>query len=83
MPNLQALAQGRAGAVAPNDTALLPFVTVAVAFTATAAQTLKCDTVGGDVGVTLTFGAGEHIIPLQATKIYATGTNVSNISAYG
>ena len=83
MPNLQPVAQGRALGVTPNDTSPLPFPTVAVSFTATAGQTLKVDTTGGDVGITLTFGAGEHIIPLQAVKIYSTGTNVTNISAYG
>ena len=83
MPNLQAQAVGRAAAVTTSDNNLLPFQTVAVSFTATAGQTLKCDTPGGDVGMTLTFGAGEHVIPLQAVKIYATGTNVTNIMAYG
>jgi len=83
MADVQGTKQGRAVAITPSDSMLLPFPTSTIAFTATAGQTLKVDTTGGDVGVSLTFGAGEHVVPLQATRVYANGTNVTNISGYG
>lgn len=69
-----------AAAVTPSDSANLSIPAAWLSFTNSGTQTLKIDTVGGEVGVTITLPSGMYRIP--AKKVYATGTTVTNIVQY-
>jgi hypothetical protein len=66
-----------AAAVTPSDTANL--APMAWALFIGTGGTLKVDTVGGQVGVTLTVPAG--LFPVMVTRVYATGTAATGIVA--
>lgn len=43
--------------------------------------TVKVDTVGGEIGVTFTVQAGVQILPVQAKKVYSSGTSATGLIA--
>jgi hypothetical protein len=63
-------------AVTPNDNAPLPH---AGALYVTGTGTLKIDTAGGQIGVTLTVVPANALLPVVAAKVYATGTSATGI----
>lgn len=69
-----------AQAVVPSDTDALRVPSTHLSFANTGAQTLLIDTVGGEIGVSITLPSG--MWPICATKVYATGTTVTDIVEY-
>lgn len=68
-----------AAAVTKSDTADLPAASDWLSFSNTGAQTLKITTLGGEE-VTITLPSGMY--PIRATKVWSTGTSVTNIVEY-
>jgi hypothetical protein len=74
------LSPNHAQIITPSDSAGLGYATEFISFTNSGVQTLKVDTVGGEVGVSLILPTGQY--RMRVTKVYATGTNVTNIVGY-
>lgn len=66
--------------VTPSDTALLPQPSNWLAFTNSGTQTLAIDTPGGEKNVSIVLPSG--MWQISATKVYSTGTTVTNIVAF-
>ena len=66
--------------VSTSDTLNHAFVTSYIAFTNSGTQTLKIDTAGGEIGVSIVLPSG--MWPIAAKKIYTTGTTVTTIVAF-
>lgn len=73
-------APNHAAVIAPSDTVDLGAATLWLSFTNSGAQTLKINTVGGET-VTIT-GLPSGMYPLRATRVWSTGTTVTNIAGY-
>lgn len=68
-----------AAAVTPADGANL--ANPAMALYVGGAGNVKVDTVGGQTGVTFTGVTAGSVLPIQVTKVYATGTTATTIVA--
>lgn len=66
--------------VTPSDTVPLRVPSAWLSFVNTGTQTLTVDTVGGETGVSIVLPTGMWRI--CATKVYATGTTVTDIVEY-
>lgn len=64
-------------AITPSDSTNLANTTRAIYVSGT--STIKIDTAGGQTGVTIANLAGGIWHPIQATKIYATGTSATGL----
>lgn len=67
--------------VTPSDTQGLPAGSDYLSFTNTGTQTITITTLGGEM-VTLSGLAGGILHPIRATRIWNTGTTVTNVAAY-
>jgi hypothetical protein len=81
----QKLQVGRAAAVTPSNTVDIPSVSGGTSNNGCVlyvggAGNLTVDTVGGDT-VTFTGILGGSFIPVQVTRVYATGTSATSIVA--
>jgi len=81
----QKLQVGRAAAVTPSNTVDIPSITGGTSNNGCVlyvggAGNLTVDTVGGDT-VTFTGILGGSFIPVQVTRVYATGTTATSIVA--
>lgn len=81
----QKLQVGRAAAVTPSNTVDIPSITGGTSNNGCVlyvggAGNLTVDTVGGDT-VTFTGVLGGSFIPVQVTRVYATGTTATSIVA--
>jgi len=81
----QKLQAGRAAAVTPSNTVDIPSITGGTSNNGCVlyvggAGDLKVDTVGGDAITFVAVPAGSFI-PVQVTRVYATGTTATSIVA--
>jgi hypothetical protein len=81
----QKLQVGRAAAVTPSNTVDIPSITGGTSNNGCVlyvggAGNLTVDTVGGDT-ITFTGVLGGSFIPVQVTRVYATGTSATSIVA--
>jgi len=81
----QKLQAGRAAAVTPSNTVDIPSITGGTSNNGCVlyvggAGDLKVDTVGGDAVTFVAVPAGSFI-PVQVTRVYATGTTATSIVA--
>ena len=81
----QKLQVGRAAAVTPSNTVDIPSISGGTSnngcvLYVVGAGNLTVDTVGGDT-VTFTGILGGSFIPVQVTRVYATGTTATSIVA--
>jgi hypothetical protein len=66
--------------VTASDTVNLPCGSSYLSFTNSGAQTIHLTTEGGE-DITIT-GLPTGMYPIRATRVWSTGTNVTNIVAY-
>ena len=66
--------------VVPSDTEPLRVPSTHLSFVNTGTQTITIDTIGGEAGIAIALPSGMY--PLCASKVYATGTTVTDIVQY-
>lgn len=66
--------------VTPSDTVDLPTMARALWIGGAGSGNLKVDTAGGETAVSLS-SVGTGLLPISVTRVYSTGTDVTNIVA--